>query len=67
MKALVDVARGLGIRTIAEYVESAEAFALLRRIGVDYVQGYFVGRPVSRIERDKLRIPSLTGPQAAAG
>ncbi|WP_297527945.1 putative bifunctional diguanylate cyclase/phosphodiesterase [Thiohalobacter sp.] len=67
VKALVDVARGLGIRTIAEYVESAEAFALLRRIGVDYVQGYFVGRPQPHIERDKLRIPNLSGPQVAAG
>ena len=45
VKALVDVARGMGVRTIAEFVESEAAFRLLQRLGVDYVQGYFIGRP----------------------
>lgn len=44
-KAIVDVARGLGLRTIAEFVEDAETLELVRAYGVDYAQGYHVGRP----------------------
>ncbi|MFC6445738.1 putative bifunctional diguanylate cyclase/phosphodiesterase [Shinella zoogloeoides] len=35
-----------GRRTIAEFVESPEILAALRTIGVDYVQGYAIARPV---------------------
>ncbi len=45
VKALVDVARGMHIRTIAEFVEDAECLELIRGLGVDYAQGYFLGRP----------------------
>ena len=34
-----------GRRTIAEFVENADILAALRTIGVDYAQGYFIGRP----------------------
>lgn len=45
VKAMVEVARGLGKETIAEFVEDAETVAILRESGVDYAQGYHVGRP----------------------
>ncbi|KPK40458.1 MAG: hypothetical protein AMJ69_02260 [Gammaproteobacteria bacterium SG8_47] len=35
----------MGIRTIAEFVEDEAICNALRRLGVDYVQGYWVGRP----------------------
>ncbi|RYE09586.1 MAG: EAL domain-containing protein [Hyphomicrobiales bacterium] len=35
----------MGIRTIAEFVESPEILAALATIGVDYAQGYAIGRP----------------------
>jgi diguanylate cyclase (GGDEF)-like protein/PAS domain S-box-containing protein len=35
----------LGKATIAEFVENAETRALLANIGVDFVQGYFIGKP----------------------
>ena len=54
VKALVDVARGMGIRTIAEFVETQEVYEMLRRLGVDYVQGYFIGRPAKAITKFKL-------------
>ncbi|MCJ8054894.1 EAL domain-containing protein [Shinella curvata] len=34
-----------GRKTIAEFVETADILAALRTIGVDYAQGYFIGRP----------------------
>jgi len=46
VKAMVDIARGLGMKTIAEFVEDAETVTLLRELGVDYSQGYHHGRPV---------------------
>ncbi len=45
VKAIVDVAAGMQIQTTAEYVESAEVLAVVRSLGVDYVQGYYVGKP----------------------
>ena len=40
-----DVARICNIRTIAEYVETAEVMEELRKIGIDYAQGYHIHRP----------------------
>jgi diguanylate cyclase (GGDEF)-like protein/PAS domain S-box-containing protein len=45
IKALVDVCKGLGIRTIAEFVGDEETVDLLREIGVDFGQGYHLGKP----------------------
>lgn len=45
VKALVDVARGMGMMTVAEFVESEEVYDVVREIGVDYVQGYYIGKP----------------------
>jgi EAL domain-containing protein (putative c-di-GMP-specific phosphodiesterase class I) len=35
----------MGKRTVAEFVESDEIIAALTEIGVDFAQGYAVGRP----------------------
>ncbi len=47
VRAVVDIARGLGAETIAECVQDDETLALLRDLGVDYAQGYHTGRPAS--------------------
>jgi len=39
------LAREFGARTIAEYVESDEVFAVVRDLGIDYAQGYAIGHP----------------------
>ncbi|MEJ2515106.1 MAG: EAL domain-containing protein, partial [Gammaproteobacteria bacterium] len=43
--AMIDLARGLGIRVVAEHVESEEVLEQVRRLKVDFMQGYLVGRP----------------------
>ncbi len=45
VEAMHDIARLTHKRTIAEFVEGPEALACLRAIGVDYAQGYALGRP----------------------
>jgi EAL domain-containing protein (putative c-di-GMP-specific phosphodiesterase class I) len=45
VKALVGLVREMGQRTIAEFVGDRETMHLLREFGVDYAQGFEVGRP----------------------
>lgn len=46
VRAMVQVAKGLGGKTIAEWVEDVKTLALIRQLGVDYAQGYHIGRPM---------------------
>ncbi|HSS03862.1 MAG TPA: EAL domain-containing protein [Solirubrobacterales bacterium] len=50
VKAIVQIARGLGKRTIAEYVQDDDTTKLLREYGVDMAQGFHLGRPVDAAE-----------------
>ena len=50
VQAIVTLAQGLGKATIAEFVEDAATQELLRAYGVDYAQGYHVGRPVDVLD-----------------
>jgi EAL domain-containing protein (putative c-di-GMP-specific phosphodiesterase class I) len=43
--AIVYLARDFGIKTVAEGVENEATRALMRQLGVDYLQGFHVGRP----------------------
>lgn len=43
--AMIELARTLNFRVIAEQVEDAAAFDAAKRIGVDFIQGYAVSRP----------------------
>jgi EAL domain-containing protein (putative c-di-GMP-specific phosphodiesterase class I) len=45
VKAIVNLAEGFGCETIAEGVEDEETLQLLREYGVDFAQGYHLGRP----------------------
>lgn len=45
IRLIADIGREAGMRTIAEYVQNAEALALLEELGVDMAQGHFVGVP----------------------
>lgn len=45
VQALVALARGMGGQTIAEYVCEPHTVELLRELGVDYAQGFELGRP----------------------
>jgi PAS domain S-box-containing protein len=47
VKAVVNLARDFGIKTVAEGVEDADSLTVLEQCGVDYAQGYWIGRPAA--------------------
>ena len=47
VRLIAEIGREAGMKTIAEYVQSAPAFSLLAELGVDFAQGYYVGKPVA--------------------
>ncbi len=45
VKTLLDFAQGFGLATVAEFVENGEITKVLMELGVDYMQGYYFGKP----------------------
>lgn len=45
VRSLNQIAHELGAKTVAEFVEDAETLACVREIGIDFAQGYAIGRP----------------------
>ncbi|MCC3583094.1 EAL domain-containing protein [Microcoleus sp. PH2017_30_WIL_O_A] len=45
VEAITKIAHAMGIKTIAEYVESQAVMDKLKELGVDYGQGYYLGKP----------------------
>lgn len=43
---IADLARNLGMKTIAEWTESLESVRAMAEVGIDYVQGFAISRPV---------------------
>ena len=46
VKAVAQLARAMGITTVAEYVETDEIRIRMANLGVDYGQGFAIGKPV---------------------
>jgi EAL domain-containing protein (putative c-di-GMP-specific phosphodiesterase class I)/PAS domain-containing protein len=49
IQAIVRLAQGFGLRTVAEGVEDRETLEALRELDVDYAQGYYIGRPTALV------------------
>ena len=49
VKSMTDLAANLGKKTIAEYVDTPEAIEKLREIGVNFGQGYILGKPETHL------------------
>jgi diguanylate cyclase (GGDEF)-like protein len=52
-----EVARAAGMQTVAEYVHSASALALLAKYGIDYAQGFFIGRAAPKPQQVEIAAP----------
>lgn len=44
-ETIVGFAKRTGIRTVAEYVHSSEIFRIVKDLGIDYSQGFYLGEP----------------------
>ena len=62
VRTLVELGRSLGLRTVAEGVESADAQALLRSYGCEEAQGYLFSRPVPGRAVHRLAGPAERAP-----
>ena len=50
VKSIVDFAQKSGIKTIAEHVESIEVYEMVKELGIDYSQGYLLGKPSRKLD-----------------
>ena len=58
-RAIIDLGHGLGMRVIAEGVETEAQFHALRRLGCDGMQGYLFARPMPDAElRGLMNLPA---------
>ena len=46
MRSIVGIARDLGKQTVAEFVSEPEILEVVQAEGVDYAQGYLIGKPM---------------------
>jgi EAL domain-containing protein (putative c-di-GMP-specific phosphodiesterase class I) len=58
VESIQNIARVMGIRTVAESVEDQGVLSALTQVGVDFAQGFYLGRPVP------LHAVRLAGPAA---
>lgn len=45
IKAIITFAKARGMKTIAEFVSTKEIFETVCELGIDYSQGYYIGKP----------------------
>lgn len=59
VKAMIEIAHKLGKRTVAEFVEKQSVFRLLESFGIDYVQGFLLGKPSPELlPSDRVEFPN---------
>lgn len=46
LKGIIDIAKGLGLNTVMEGVETIEQLTLLKEMGAEKIQGYLISKPV---------------------
>lgn len=58
-ESVIEMSQKLGFETVAEGVESKEQFNYLRDKNIDIIQGYLLGKPISKVEFEKLLIRQM--------
>ena len=58
VETIVKLAKQLGIETVAEFVSTEEIYLTVKELGVDWGQGYWLGKPVS-LDEMKAKIENV--------
>jgi diguanylate cyclase (GGDEF)-like protein/PAS domain S-box-containing protein len=58
VRSINHIAHSLNKKTVAEYVENEEILSILKEIGVDYFQGYHLGKPAELKIDVSLKVPN---------
>ncbi len=53
VRSINDIAHELGKTTVAEFVENENIYKMLKKLNVDYSQGYYLGKPVLVYDKNK--------------
>ena len=56
VKLIVDLSKTIGTQIVVEGVEHKEQFDLLKKLGVNYIQGYYFGKPVPADEFERINL-----------
>jgi EAL domain-containing protein (putative c-di-GMP-specific phosphodiesterase class I) len=54
VKIIIHIAHQFGLRVVAEGVEDRESLDMLRELGCDFAQGYYISKPLPRDEFESL-------------
>ena len=49
VQTIVSLAKSLDIKTVAEFVKDEYTYEAVKELGIDYAQGYFIGKPQASI------------------
>ncbi len=58
VRSIIQIAHAVGKKTIAEYVQDDATLHLLRKLGVDYAQGYYIGKPARSLCASAFPLPA---------
>lgn len=67
VRNIVNIAHTLGIRVIAEGVETEAEFLSCREFGVDMVQGWYIARPSVNVDDQRASFPQLRDQSKSRG
>jgi EAL domain-containing protein (putative c-di-GMP-specific phosphodiesterase class I) len=52
-ESIIDFSKKIGAKTIAEFIHKKEIYDIVRQIGADYSQGFYLGEPSPEIQKIK--------------
>ena len=59
VRSINEIVHLMGLKTVAEFVENAAIFELLKETGIDYGQGYEIDRPSPLIDKYRIKDPDF--------
>ncbi len=60
VEAIVSLAKKMGAKTVAEFVHSKEIYKIVKSLGIDYSQGFYLAEPKSCIDKEE-ELSSIEG------